>query len=349
MSAETALITGYPNFVVRRLVKRLAARGDTLFLLCKEDFEDKAAADFEHLRDRVRIVTGDVVCMDLGLSGPEVREIRAQAEVVYHLAGIYFLGSDESEMEMGNIEGTRNALSFALEMPHLRRFMHYSTAFVSGSREGVVLEDDLIRPSRFRNPFERTKFIAEKVVRSAMSQLPCTVVRPSLIVGDSTSGEIDKMDGPHFIMHVLVNLPLDISLPLVGKGAFPLNMVPVDFVVDALAHIAGDPRAVAKTYHLVDLNPLPARRVFELLCSVAQKKPPRRHIPSNLATALMKMPGLERHWRSPRLFVECLNQLVLYNAMNTTEILRGSGIMCPPFPSYVENLVAFLRRRKRTR
>ena len=207
------------------------------------------------------------------------------------------------------------------------------------------MEGELKEPVRFRNPFERTKFVAERIVREAMDELPITVIRPSLLVGDSNTGQIDNMDGPHFFMHVLVNLPLDIHLPLVGKGAFPLNMVPVDYVVSAMEYIAGHPDAAGRTFHLVDLNPLPSRKVFELLCRIADKKPPRRRIPSNLATALMKMPGLEKHWRSPRLFVECLNQLVLYNAMNTTEILRGTGISCPSFPNYAHNLVSFLQKR----
>lgn len=346
MSGRAALVTGYPNFVVRRLVDKLVESGRLVYLLCKDNYEKDARKHCKRHGNLLRLVTGDVVCMDLGLSGAEVKEIRREVSTVFHLAGIYYLGSDESRMMSVNVEGTRNTLSFALEMPSLERFVHYSTAYVSGSREGVILEEELIEPARFRNPFERTKFVAERIVREAMDELPITVIRPSLLVGDSNTGQIDNMDGPHFFMHVLVNLPLDIHLPFVGKGDFPLNMVPVDFVVAAMEYIAGHPGAVGLTFHLVDVNPLSSRKVFELLCRIADKKPPRRRIPSNLATALMKMPGLEKHWRSPRLFVECLNQLTLYNAMNSTEILRGTEIACPPFPSYAHNLVAFLQKRK---
>lgn len=347
MSSDAVLVTGYPNFVVKRLVDKLAAQGRTVYLLCREDFEKAARRDFAPVDDHVRLVTGDVACMDLGLSGAEVKVMRAEVGTVFHLAGIYYLGSGEAEMERVNIDGTRNALAFAQELPGLKRFVHYSSAFVAGSREGVILEDELVEPPRFRNPFERTKFMAERIARQAMADIPVCIVRPSLIVGDSHSGEIEKLDGPYFFMQVLVNLPLDIHLPLVGKGAFPLNLVPVDFVVDAIAHIADHPDAAGRTFHLVDLNPLPARMVFEILCKAADKKAPRGVIPSNLATALMRMPGLEKGWRSPRLFVECLNQLVLYNAMNTAEILAGSGIACPPFTSYVRNLVAFLKKKRK--
>ncbi len=344
MSDDVALVTGYPNFVVRRLVQRLATDGLTVYVLCKESFEEEATKDFRRHGEAVQIVTGDVACMDLGLSGSEVKELQAKVKWLFHLAGIYYLGSEPDEMSLVNVEGTRNVIAFAADLPHLQRLVHYSTAFVSGSRDGVIMEYDLVAPPRFRNAFERTKFEAEELVRQASRELPMTIVRPSLIVGDSTTGEIDRMDGPHFFMRVLVNLPLDIHLPLVGRGDYPLNLVPADYVVEAMACIGRHVDSVGKTYHLVDQNPLPSRKVFEILCGVAEKKAPRRTIPSNLATYLMKMPGLEKAWRSPRLFVEMLNQLVLYNAMNTTEILAGSGIVCPSFPSYAANLVAFLKK-----
>ena len=345
MSGETALVTGFPNFVVKKLVDRLVSEGHKVYLLCKDDYDKEAEKVFAGPGESVHVISGDVVAMDLGLAGAEVKELRTHVTVLYHLAGIYYLGSGEAEMELVNVEGTRNVLAFALELPRLRRFMYYSTAFVSGNREGVVLEDELVEPHKFRNPFERTKFIAEKIVRETMTRLPITIVRPSLVVGDSKTGEIDYMDGPYFFMHVLVNLPLNIHLPLVGRGAFPLNLVPVDYVVEAMVYLAGHKSAERRTFHLVDQNPLSSRKVFQLLCEAANKKPPRRVIPPNLATVLMKMPGLEKQWRSPRLFVECLNQLVLYNAMNTTEVFAGSGITCPPFPSYVRAIASFLKRR----
>lgn len=346
MTAQSALVTGYPNFVVKRLVERLTSEGQTCWVLCKSDFEEEARNHFDGNKD-VRLISGDVVAMDLGLSGKEVKALRADVAMVYHLAGRYYLGTKEEKMERVNVDGTRNLLAFAAELPSLERLVHYSTAFVAGNREGVIMEDELLWPQKFRNAFESTKFKAERIVRQNMDDLPISVVRPALVVGDSRTGEIDHMDGPHFFMHVLVNLPLDIHLPLLGKGVYPLNLVPVDFVVEAMVGIARDPRAVGKTFHLVDPNPLPSRAVFEHICRAANKKPPRRSIPTNLATVLMKMPGLEKHWRSPRLFVEYLNQLVLYNWMNTLEILNNTEVMCPPFPTYVDKLVAFLKSKKR--
>lgn len=347
METKGALVTGYPNYVARRLAERLVRDERTVFFLCRPEFEKEAKKKFAPYEGKIRVVAGDVISMDLGLSGPEIKELRSNVGLMFHLAGIYYLGSNETEMELVNIEGTRNALIFARELPGLKRFVHYSTAFVSGNRQGVVMEDELIPPPKFHNAFERTKFMAERIVREAMSELPITVVRPSIIVGDSRTGEIDRLDGPYFFMYVLVNLPINIQMPLPGKGVFPLNLVPVDYVVEAMSLLAELPAAEGRTFHLVDPNPLPGRKVFELVCEKANKKLPGRAIPSNLATALMKMPGLERPWRSPRLFMECFNQLVLFNSMNTATVLGEKGVVCPPFPSYVANLVNFLQKKRK--
>jgi nucleoside-diphosphate-sugar epimerase len=344
MADRAALVTGYPNFVVRKLVEALAREGRQVIVLVRESFEEKARQDFKALSGVVDVIAGDVVSMDMGLSGPEVRQVRSRVSHVFHLAGYYYLSASDAEMELVNVEGTRSALAFAREIPRLERFVHYSTAFVSGSRQGVVMEDELKEPERFRNSFERTKFVAERIAREASADMPVTIVRPSLIVGDSRTGEIDRWDGPHFFMHVLVNLPINVPLPLVGSGEHPVNLVPVDYVVEAMTFLAGLDAGVGRTYHLVDANPLPASMVFELVCKAANRRPPRRSIPSNLATVLMKMPGLEKHWRSPRLFIELMNQLVIYNAINASTAMRGTGIACPPFPSYVANLVAFLKK-----
>ena len=347
MSVKSNLVTGYPNFVARQLIDRLLDSGERIFILRQDKHIEQARKEYRGKKDSVVLCTGDVINMHLGLSGDEVKQIRNDVEVVYHLAGTYHLASSEEEMHLINVEGTRNVVDFAAEIPNLKRFLHYSTAFVSGGREGVVLEDELTPPQRFRNTFEETKLRAEQYVRRHMDALPISVVRPSLIVGHSQTGLVDRFDGPYMFIYVLVNLPVDIPLPLVGKGQYPLNMVPVDYVTACMTTIANSPDAVGLTFHLVDLNPLPARRAFEVLAQLAHRKAPRGSIPTNLATALMKMPGLERAWRTPRLFVETMNQLVIYNAMNATEVCGDAGIICPPFPTYAPNLVEFMKKRGR--
>src|SRR5204862_8240222 len=141
---------------------------------------------------------------------------------LHHLAGIYYLGVDRAAAERVNVEGTRGVIDFATECRRLRRLCHWSTASVSGRRKGVVLEEELDEGQAFRNFYEETKFEAEKLARAVQRKLPVTIFRPGIIVGDSKSGEIDKFDGPYYLMVLIVQSPLDVHLPLPGHGVAPM-------------------------------------------------------------------------------------------------------------------------------
>ncbi|MCA9521685.1 MAG: SDR family oxidoreductase [Myxococcales bacterium] len=343
-NGSNVLVTGYPAFTAKRMCRRLTEAGDTVFALVQPRFAEEANIWLRSLGGRFEILEGDVVDIDLGLSGQEVRTLTQTIEVVHHMAAIYFLGVDTETIRQVNVEGTKAVLRLSLEMAKLRRFCQYSTAFVAGNRTGVVQEDELDCGQRFRNVYEQTKFVAETVVRHAMRDLPLTVFRPSLIVGDSTSGEIDRFAGPYYLMNAIVNLPIDIHLPLPGKGDNPLNLVPIDFVIDAAHYLSSQDRAVGRTFHLTDSNPLPARRVYELVAEHAGRKLPKGQIPASITQLLLRIPGLERVTRPPRQFLEQFNQQALFNNSNTLQLLAGSGIVCPPFESYVGRLVSFLRQ-----
>src|SRR5207247_1662710 len=130
-----------------------------------------------------------------------------------------------------------------------------------GDRTGVGLEEELKRGQSFRNVVEETKARAEKLIRAAMTELPIAVVRPTILIGNSNTGEVDRFDGPYLLILLIVTSPPDFALPLLGRGEAPLNLVPIDFVVRAACAIGKDPRAAGRTFHLVDPNPQTARRV----------------------------------------------------------------------------------------
>src|SRR6201999_2261702 len=136
--------------------------------------------------------------------------------------------------------------------------VHHSTAHVSGDRTGVVVEDDLQKGQRFRNVVEETKARAEKKMRAPMNRLPIAVVRPSIVVGDSQTGEIDRFDGPYLLILLIVTSPAEIALPLPSRGDAPLNLVPADYVARAARAIGLDSRAPGRTFHIVDPAPLTA-------------------------------------------------------------------------------------------
>jgi thioester reductase-like protein len=348
---DVSLVTGFPAFTAKRLVRRLLETDprETIYLLVRAKFRTACEEFLRELpanyKRRVHVLEGDVVDMDLGLAGDEYKALAGELTAIHHTAAIYYLGAKRELVERVNIEGTRTIVELASECGKLRRLIHWSTAQVSGARSGVILEEELDCGQRFRNIYEESKFRAERLVREAARRLPVTILRPGVIVGDSQSGEIDKFDGPYYLLVLIVSSPLDVHLPLPGRGSAPLNLVPIDFVVDAAAALARDPRAAGGTFHLTDPNPFAARTVYELVAQRAERKPPRGVIPAGLARALLKAPGLERLARAPLAFLEAFNHLVLYNCRHTTELLGGPphNLVCPPFDSYVGSLVKYVR------
>ncbi|MBM4396248.1 MAG: SDR family oxidoreductase [Deltaproteobacteria bacterium] len=346
MAEELTLVTGFPAFTAKRLVRELATRGDRVALLAQPKFAD-AARDFlaalraEGLNPAVDVLVGDVLNLDMGLSGKEMKRLAREVRRVHHIASIYFMGVTEGLVERVNVDGARNVLDLAADLPNLERLVLWSTAFVAGDRTGVILEEDLEAGQRFRNTYERTKFEAERMFRARMKDVPISVVRPSVIVGDSRTGEIDRLDGPYQLIRTFLSFPVDLHLPLPGEGYFPLNLVPADFVVRAADVIARSPSAVGKTFHLTDPNPLPARRVFEIVADVAHRKRPRGAIPSRVYPLLFRVPFLGDFLLPQRHFIECFDRLMIFNSMNTLSALADTGVGCPPFPSYAGTLIRF--------
>ena len=350
---EVVLVTGFPSFTAIRLIRKIVASDPRarLVVLARERRRQAAQALVTGLpgadRQRIRVVLGDVFAMDLGLSGPEVRELTGELTTVHHLAGVYRPNLSRELAERVHVEGTRGVLELAGECRRLRRLCLYSTAFVSGKRKGVVLEDELDEGQTFRDVWEETKFAAEKLAGAAARRLPITTFRPGLIVGDSRSGAIGKLDGPHRLIELLVSDPG--ALGPVGRSPAPLHVVPIDFVIDAAYALSLDEKAAGGTFHLTDPSPLPARHIVELIAERTQARKPRDTLPAGLARAVLRSSGLERLTRASRAFLESLDQLTFYDCRGTLARLDGTSIACPTFDSYVDALVGFERETHEAR
>ncbi len=343
-----ALVTGFPAFTAKRMIaKLLEAEPDTkLFVLAQTKFADEAAtylesvnASFPGKQGRAEVLIGDVCDMDLGLSSAEYRALSKQLTWIHHLAGIYFMGVDDATARRVNVAGTRTMLDLARDAGRLERVVHWSTAMVSGDRKGTVYEEDLEVGQKFHNGYERTKYEAERLVRNAMRQLPITVMRPGIIVGDTRTGAIDKLDGPYYLMVLIATNASGLRLPLLGRGDSPLHLVPIDFVIDAAWHVGRQEASAGKTFHLVDPAPMTARQVFDSVAEHANTEKPRGHIPGPLARAVLKTPGLARLGRGPLAFMDLLDHAVHYDQTNTIQALAGSRIVCPPLADYLGTLV----------
>jgi dephospho-CoA kinase len=337
---DTALVTGFPAFTARRMIdKLLAAEPATkLYVLAQPKFAADAAK-FLAGKPNAEVLVGDVCDMDLGLSSTEYRALSKELTWIHHLAGIYFMGVDDETARRVNVSGTRTMLELAGDASRLERVVHWSTAMVSGDRKGTVYEEDLEVGQKFHNAYERTKYEAERLARTAMRRLPITVLRPGIVVGDSRTGMIDKLDGPYYLMTLIATNASGLRLPLLGRGDAPLHLVPIDYVIDAAWQVARHESAPGKTFHLVDPSPLAARDVFDGVAEHANTEKPRGHIPRPLARAVLKTPGLARLGKGPLAFVDLLDHAVHYDQTNTAHALAGTRIRCPSLADYLPVLV----------
>lgn len=298
-------------------------------------------------RRRVNLIEGDSAAMNFGLSGAELAKLTPEIDIIHHMAQVSYMGADRELARRVNVWGAREVVEIAQLCTSLKCLVHHSSAQVSGDRTGLVLEGELDKGQAFRNPVEETIAHGERVLRAKMDRLPIAIVRPATVVGDSQSGEVNRFDGPYFLILLIVTSPPEVPLPLPGRGDGPLHLVPVDYVVRAARAIGRDPRAPGRTFHIGDASPLSARRVFELVASAGGRPGPRGFIPANLTKALLRTPGLDRLAKSPRAFLDALVTPVTYSYANTTELLADTPIRCPPFESYVERLVEYVQHRLR--
>jgi nucleoside-diphosphate-sugar epimerase len=350
------LVTGYPSLYARRMVRHVLTvePGALVYAVVPAAQAARAEAERDSLdardRERLVLVDGDPSAMDLGLSGAEFRQLSREVDRIHHLAHVGAGSVDRATAHAANVVSAAEILELARAAGSLSCLVFHSTAHVSGDRTGVVYEDDLSSGQSFRSDVEETRMAAEILARRAMREVPIAVVRPTMLVGDVDPQEDERLDGLYLLVLLIVATPAEIAIPFPGKGDSPLNIVPLDYVVRA-SHALGRKGSLAagRTFHLADPHPLSARRVAELVARASGKRTARSHIPSNVAKALLRTPGIERFVRSPRAFVEQLTTAVRYDTRNADLLLGPTGIACPSFETYVGELVASVQEHLRAR
>lgn len=347
-SDETVFITGFPGFIASRLLKRLAAQAARLILLVQPALVDKATSEIVDLAaaagrstDDFSIVQGDISQLNLGLSADDLAMTRASATRVFHLAAIYDLAVARELAQRINVEGTKNVNAFVRSLPHLRHYHHVSTCYVAGKREGHIFETELRHDSGFRNFYEESKYLAELEVEALKSELPVTIHRPAVVCGDSNTGETAKYDGVYFLIHYLLKWPAGLSLLNIGNHEVSLNLVPIDFVVEALAALAFDDAAIGKTVQLADPTPLTTNQLFNAIAKSIGNRRSKITVPRSWVYFLLMLPPSPRitglpHHAVPYFFVK-----QTYESIEAQNLLDRHGIRCPPFASYVNTIVDY--------
>ncbi|HEY0384568.1 MAG TPA: SDR family oxidoreductase [Pyrinomonadaceae bacterium] len=346
---ETIFLTGFPGFIAGRLVERLATEGARFLLLVQPALMERAREDVARLGAELnqpagnfRLLAGDITKPDLGLSPADLATARAETTIIFHLAAIYDLAVARAPALSVNLEGTRNVNAFALKLPRLKHYHYVSTCYVAGLRTGLILETELRHEAGFRNYYEETKYLAEIEVDELKAELPVTIHRPSVVCGDSQTGETAKYDGIYYLIHYLRKQPRLLSLLNIGNRRVRLNLVPVDFVVEALARLARDERAVGQTLQLADPRPLTSGELFDAIAASIIQRSSRLMLPARVVRAALSLPFSERLSGLPRAAVPYFFISQTYDTKRAGALLDAHGISCPPFPSYVDALVRFV-------
>ncbi len=349
--SRTIFLTGFPGFIAERLVARLARADVQFFLLVQPQFVEKSMNAVSEIAVRTGVseenfalIEGDITAADLGMPAEDLEIVRETTTDVFHLAAMYDLAVAKDAAYKVNFEGTKNVNDMVGSLPHLARYNYISTCYVAGKRRGEILETELAHDAGFRNFYEETKYLAETEVEKLKTDLPVTIFRPSVVVGDSKTGETAKYDGIYYLIKYLQKAPGILRLVNVGNKHVKLNLVPVDFVVDGIAALAFDEKALGKTIALADPEPLTTGELFDVIAEHLTGKrsavgPPPAVVEKFLMSPISPpVTGLP-HSGVPYFFVS-----QAYDTSVATGLLNEHQITCPNFRDYAANLLKFLKK-----
>ncbi len=355
-------VTGATGFIGRHLVERLLGREGDIYVLVREGSEDKlerlqtAAGD---QADRLKPVTGDISQPGLGLSEEDKQALKG-VDHFFHLAAIYDITADDEERNRRlNVLGTQNAVDLANEL-EAKRFHFASSIAVAGEHDGLFTEDDFDVEQKLTHPYHQTKFEAEKLVRQ-QAKVPWRVYRPAIVVGDSRTGEMDKIDGPYYFFKAIQKVRHAVPewFPLVGLEVGRTNIVPVDYVAAAMDHIAHEDGLDSRAFHLVNPKMQKVGDVMNTFASAGHAphmvlrvdKRMTDMLPKGILSYAMKLPALKDIRRSvladmgvPDKVLEYVALAPNFDARDTRRALEGSGIELPPLESYADKLWDYWER-----
>ena len=356
-------VTGATGFIGRRLVAKLLERkGSVVHFLIRKESEHKIAG----LRDywgagaaRAVPVFGDLTARKLGVAAGDIRKLKGQVAHCWHLAAVYDLSSDAESQVAVNIEGTRDAVEFAkaIDAAH---FHHVSSIAAAGLYEGVFREDMFEEAENYDHPYFMTKHESERIVRKE-ARLPWSIYRPAMVVGDSTTGEMDKIDGPYYFFKLIQRMRqlLPPWMPAVGLEGGRVNIVPVDFVVQALDYLGHQPDIDKRCFHLVDPVGYRVGDVLDIFSRAAHA--PRMNlfinaallgfIPKSVKKGLMAIAPVRRIRNAvmkdlglPEDILTFVNYPTRFDSRETQLALKGSGIVVPNLKDYAWRLWDYWER-----
>jgi thioester reductase-like protein len=355
------LVTGATGFIGRHLIELLLEREEPIHVLVREGSRarlEELIAGWGAEEGRIVPVIGDLTAPMLGVSDADKEKLEG-VDHFFHLAAVYDMSADEETNRRANIDGTRHAVELANELD-AKLFHHVSSIAVAGKYRGVFTEDMFEEGQELDNSYSQTKFESEKIVREE-SKVPWRVYRPGIVVGHSETGEMDKVDGPYYFFKVIQRLRSAVPswVPAIGIEGGPINIVPVDFVAEAMDHLAHSDGHEGRAFHLTDPNPKSAGQVINSFARAAHAPEFAMRIdrqvmdvvPKQARKMVAQLPPVRRVMDTvladlgiPRDTLSYIDYPTQFDSRHTQKALEGSGISVPALDAYADKLWDYWER-----
>ena len=355
-------VTGATGFIGRFLVSNLLKRKGTVYVLVRKGSAKKLTTIGEQMgwdMKRIVAVNGDLTKAKLGVAPAQLTALKGKISHFFHLAAIYDMTADAESQKQANIGGTKHALELAAAIK-AGCFHHASSIAAAGLYPGVFREDMFDEAEGLKDPYLKTKHESEGLVRK-QNAVPFRIYRPSMVVGHSKTGEIDKIDGPYYLFTLIKKIRETIPqwVPTLGIEGGRINVVPVDFVADAMDHIAHKKGLDGHCFHLVDPEPM---RFGELMNTFARAAhapemtmridarmfafipAPMRMAVSNLPPVKRMLNIILRDLKIPQSTLSFITYPTRFDTREAERALKGSKISVPPLDSYAWRLWDYWER-----
>lgn len=351
------VFTGFPGFLAGKLIMHLASLPNQIKTIYALHLPNQRVAAVE-LKQELLATTSlkeeQLVLVEADITLPEViidplmrSIIEREVHYVFHLAAAYDLSIPYDVGYRINLLGTKHVTAFAKRASQLKRYVYFSTAYISGRRQGIVYENELWHRTQFKNHYEATKYEAEAIVSSEFGSMPVTIIRPGIVIGHSQTGDTKKFDGVYFVLKLMDQLRQGAPLPYVGRQSVEVNLVPYDYVVEATAYLAHAPVGLKRTFHLTDPFPHGAREVYRMLHEEMFGRSPRGTIPHVAAEAGFSALKLSTRYGVPTELLSYFKHQVHFDTTQTLRALNGTGIVCPDLKDYLPQIVAYYETHKK--